>query len=129
MKDPMKDPQLDEIHTLAAKRNYGGLPTEREQDLRSEVLKRYVPLIEKMAEAHLFSYNLYVSDPDGTPYEYAEIDACGAWHDDTGDEEHIAICGHGVSIEGKWLHHKVQQPKGDLLHQILASYYASRCPK
>ena len=128
-KNKMKDPQLDQIHALVAKRKYGGLPTAREQDLRNEVLKRYTPLIEKMAEAHLFSYYLYVSDPDGKPCEYAEIDACGAWHDDGRDEEHIAICGHGTQIDGGWFHEKAEQPKGDLLHQVIESYYASRCPK
>jgi hypothetical protein len=121
----MKDPQLDELHALVAERGYGGLPNDREDDLREVLAERYAPFIEKMAQAHLFSYNLYISDPDGVPYEYVELDASGAYDGGCEDEQHIVICGHDV-VGGGWLHEEAQQPDGRLLHKVIASESEAR---
>ena len=102
----MQDPKLDELHELAAARSRDELPCDREQDLRAELIEQYLPLIEKMAQAHLLQYTLFSgsqldNDPDAETLKHVELDVWGAHADDCCnkdgffDEQIISINGFG----------------------------------
>tara|TARA_Y100000593_G_scaffold52472_1_gene98547 strand:- start:6435 stop:6848 length:414 start_codon:yes stop_codon:yes gene_type:complete len=97
----MNDPQLDQLHKMVADRNFAGLPSEEEQDLRDELIERYFGLIQKMAQAHLFQHNLYRVAGDAEDVqmlEFCELEICGAHTNDLDDRPTISL--DGFSVDG-----------------------------
>ena len=116
----MNDPELDKLHTMVAARNYSGIPTDAEYLLREKMVKRYLPFVEKMAQANFLRHNLFRVDDDGNMLEAAELEICGAHEETICDDPHISLNGFSVT-DGMWLSNDPAPPRGKMLHEVIDS--------